>query len=164
MNNYSVKKLTTNDWQEYRAIRLEALAAHPNFFSPSRDETQLTETDWKQRLSNQNAASFGLYAEGELIGLTGIFRDHTELKTAHLVSSYIKPKFRKKGLSRLLYEERIKWAKAQKDVQILLVDHNEENEPSMKAHQKFGFKFFKSYEETTLAGLVKKVLSYKLEI
>jgi hypothetical protein len=62
--NISLKKFNPDDWQEFRSIRLEALAAHPNFFSPSRDENQFTEAEWKQRLKNENACTFGLYGDG----------------------------------------------------------------------------------------------------
>ena len=159
-----LKKFSTDDWQECRTIRLEALAAHPNFFCPSRDETQFAEADWKMRLNNSNAGTFGLYIDETLVGLTGVVRDHTELEKAHLVSSYIRPQFRKMGLSKLFYEARITWAKDQKNIKFLVVDHNEENEPSMKAHQKFGFKFSHSYEEVSRSGNLKKILCYKLEI
>ena len=162
--NVSLKKFGPHDWQEYRSIRLEALAAHPHYFCPSRDETQFTEVDWQQRLNNVNACTFGLFADGELIGLTGVVRDHTEFEKAHLVSSYIKPKYRKMGLSRLFYEARIQWAQEQKDIKYLVVDHNAENVPSMKAHQKFGFEFSNSYDEISLSGQTKKIVCYKLKI
>lgn len=163
MNIY-LRKFNSDDWQKYRSIRLEALAAHPNYFSPSRDETKFTETDWKQRLNNENSCTFGLFIDGKLVGLTGIVRDHTEFEKAHLVSSYIKAEYRKMGLSSLFYEARIKWAKEQKNIKLLVVDHNEENEPSMKAHQKFGFIFSNSYEEVSTSGQSKKILCYKLEV
>ncbi len=65
---FSVIQLTPSDWKDYKSIRLEALAAHPNFFCPSRDETKFTEEDWKQRLSNLNAETFGLYGFYSLDG------------------------------------------------------------------------------------------------
>ncbi len=163
-NHISIRKFHENDWQEYRFIRLEALSSHPNYFSPLRDETQFTVDDWKRRLNGENACMFGLYADVKLIGLTGIVRDHTEFEKAHLIASYIRPEYRRTGLSRLFYEARIKWAREQKNIKLLVVDHNQENEPSMRAHQKFGFIFSNSYDEVSSSGQSKKIFCYKLEI
>jgi RimJ/RimL family protein N-acetyltransferase len=161
---FSVIQLTPSDWKDYKSIRLEALAAHPNFFCPSRDETKFTEEDWKQRLSNLNAGTFGLYFNGKLIGLTGIVRDHVEIQKAHLVSSYIRPEYRRIGLSKLLYQARIAWAQKHETIKYLVVDHNQENEPSYKAHQKFGFKYSRSYVEASSTGDNKTIVSYRLDI
>lgn len=161
---FSVIQLTPSDWKDYKSIRLEALAAHPHFFSPSRDETKFTEEDWKQRLGNLNAGAFGLYVNGKLIGLTGIVRDRTEIQKAHLVSSYIRSEYRRMGLSKLLYQVRIDWARKCKTIKYLVVDHNQENESSFKAHQKFGFKYSHSYEEVLSNEKSKTIVSYTLEI
>jgi RimJ/RimL family protein N-acetyltransferase len=164
MKNISVKKFDEQNWQEYRDIRLEALSLHPNFFCPSRDETKFTADDWKLRLSNKDACTFGLYVDNKLIGTTGITRDKSDKEKAHLVASYIKSEYRQKGFSGLLYEARIQWARDQKDIKYLLVEHYEDNTPSMRAHQKFGFKFESSYDETLANGQIRKSLVYKLSL
>ena len=164
MEKFSVKQFDVSDWKAYRDMRLEALATHPTLFDPSTDETQLTEEEWQQRLTNENVCTFGVYDNDQLIGITVVRRDADEREKAHLAASYIRQAYRKKGLSRLLYEARINWAKEQKDIKFVYVDHFEDNEASFRAHQKFGFTYDSSYEEVTLLGQLRKSVVYKLAI
>lgn len=164
MNDFLIRKLSDNDWQEYKSIRLEALSAHPNFFSPSRDETKFLESDWRSRLSNADACMFGLFLESQIVGLTGVVRDRSNPENANLVSSYIRAEYRKRGISRLFYDSRMKWANEQGNIKFLIVEHYEDNTPSMRAHQKFGFIYTSSYEEAIADGIVRKTLVYRLPL
>lgn len=163
--NFSVRQLTSHDWQIVKQIRLEALRLHPNFFAPSRDEFKFTEDDWKERLSNPTSASFGVFNEkNEIIGLTGITRDKSDPALAWLVSSYIQVPYRRMGLTRLLYETRIQWAK-ENNIHTLVVHHREDNEASRKSHQKFNFEFVKAYPaEPWPNGEVAPHVEYRLKI
>ena len=144
LEQFTIKQLVAVDWMAFRDIRLESLKAHPEFFCPSRDEFAFGENDWRERLSNPNGASFGLYnGSGELIGLTGIIREGNQEKaqTAQLVSSYIRKEYRNRGLSALLYEARIEWAREQENLRQIGVEHSQKNAPSYRAHQRFGFRY-----------------------
>lgn len=164
--NFSTRKLTAEDWQIVKQIRLEALQLHSNFFAPSRDEFKFTESEWKDRLSGASSASFGVFNEkNEIIGLTGITRDNDDAGLAWLVSSYIQAPYRRMGLTRLLYEARIQWAKAQNDIHTLVVHHREDNEASRKSHQKFKFEFIKAYPpEPWPNGEIFPYVEYRLKI
>lgn len=164
MSQFKAKKLEVNDWKAYREMRLEALATHPTLFDPSRDETKMTDDEWKQRLSSNTSCTFGIYDGDSIIGITVVYQDPSEPDKAHLAASYLRQAYRKQGLSRLLYEVRINWAKEQKDIKWVYVDHFEGNEPSFRAHQRFNFQFDHSYEEKTLSGVVRKSVVYKLAI
>jgi hypothetical protein len=89
VDKITVRQLNRNDWQLYKTVRLESLVKHPAYFSPSRNETAFTEADWKERLNNPNAATFGLFENGRIIGITGIFIEGNvaKAKTAQLASS-----------------------------------------------------------------------------
>lgn len=164
--NFFTRELTENDWQILKKIRLEALKLHPNFFAPSRDEFKFTEADWKERLNNPDSATIILLNENvEPIGLTGIVRDKEDRSIAWLVSSYIHADYRHKGLTRYLYEARIKWAKEQGDIHSLVVHHRDDNEASRRSHQKFNFQFIKAYPPTTWPnGDVKPYVEFRLKI
>jgi RimJ/RimL family protein N-acetyltransferase len=163
---FSTRQLTTNDWQTLKHIRLEALSLHPNFFSPSSDEFQFSEADWTERLSNPDGATFGLFHnKNEIIGLTGIYRDKKDPQLAWLVASYIQAPYRRKGLTRLLYQARIDWAKIQNHIHTLVVHHREDNEISKKSHQKFNFEFIKTYEPVTWPNdEIAPYVEYRLKI
>jgi RimJ/RimL family protein N-acetyltransferase len=166
VNKFSLRQLGPEDWLNYRQLRRESLAKHPAYFCPSRDESKFTEAEWRERLSNSNAASFGLFAEGKLIGLTGIVREggQPNASRAHLVSSYIQQKHRKLGLSKLFFEARFAWARAQGNITTLVLEHRDDNLASQKAHEKFGFRFVKSHEEKWPDGEIRPALVFEREI
>lgn len=163
MVDFTVQQLTQDDWKIYRDLRLEALTLHPEYFQPTQDEFKFKEEDWKKRLSNPDSATFGVFKGDQLIGITGIFKaPHSS--EAHLVSSYIRKDFRQMGLSRLFYEARINWAKARKDISKLIIEHSQDNIPSRKAHQKYGFKYVKTYDETWPDGSTRPCMVYELNL
>ena len=161
MIDFEIKYLSENEWQDYKSIRLEALKKHPEYFCPSRNEAKFTEEEWRERLVNPNAAQFGLYADSELIGLTGIFREREQ---AHLVQSYIREDYRGKGLSKLFYKARLEWAREQEGIKRLVVEHRDDNLPSKGAHQNFGFQFVKSRDQLWPDGQKRPCLVYHLEL
>lgn len=167
MSDFKIKKFEPDDWQDYKSIRLEAIDKHPNYFCPSRDETKFSESDWKERINNPNAAAYGLYdPSGKIIGLTAVVRDgnsHSASK-AQLVSSYIREEYRGNGFSRLFYEARIEWAKNQCDIDTLVVEHAVDNFASQGAHKKFSFFLVESKDHTWPNGETKKCLVHHLKL
>ena len=106
MKDFRIKKLSEDDWEILRDIRLDALKKHPDFFCPARNEFKFSRMDWMERLNNPNGASFALFLSDEVIGLTGIVKEGNQSDTdiAQMVASYIKEKFRRRGLTKLFYE------------------------------------------------------------
>ena len=167
MNEFKVKRFNLQDWEDQKLIRLESLVEHPEYFCPSRDETKFSEQDWKQRIQSPNSAGFGLFdPKGNIIGLTAIVREGNDSKStrAQLVSSYIRKKYRGRGLSQLLYKSRIEWAKDQGDIDTLIVEFAEDNLASQRACDKFDFKMVESKDETWGNNELKKCLVYQLKL
>jgi RimJ/RimL family protein N-acetyltransferase len=166
MNGITSRQLSATDWEIYRNIRLEALKNHPAYFLPSRDETLLSDSDWRQRLGNLNAATFGLFRAKEIIGISTIATEnnHPAAERALLVGTYIKKDFRRQGLSERLFQLRLEWAKEQKNIKTLLLEHREDNLPIQKAHQKFAFKLSNSREQLWPDGTSAACLTYEIHI
>lgn len=144
------RQWTVDDWQTFKAMRLEALSKHENFFAFSYESALAKEDSfWQEKLLDvDKAAIFGLYDEDKSIGLTAIFRNWTGLEgVAVLAMSYIRDEYRKRGLSEKLYQARIDWAKAQDDIHTLTVGHRNGNDASRGANQKLGFKFVRIEED-----------------
>jgi RimJ/RimL family protein N-acetyltransferase len=165
MNGITSRQLSATDWEIYRDIRLEALKNHPAYFLPSRDETVFSELEWRQRLSNPNAATFGLFTAKEIIGISTIARENNRpaAERALLVGTYIKKDFRRQGLSERLFKLRLEWAK-EKNIKTLLLEHREDNLPIQKAHQKFAFKLSSSRDQLWPDGTSAACLTYELHI
>jgi RimJ/RimL family protein N-acetyltransferase len=68
------------------------------------------------------------------------------------------------GLSKLFFEARIKWAKDQGDIKTLFLEHRDDNLPSQKAHEAFGFRLVESNEQSWPDGAVRPSLKYQLDL
>lgn len=138
-STYSIRRLGVADLQDFKHIRLEALQQEPAVFSSNyAREAAFPDNTWEQRLLNPGAAFFGLYDGPELIGITGIIANDETGTEAVLIASYIRPGRRGHGLSGLLYQARIDWAKEQ-GFRRIVVSHRAGNEASRAANQRYGF-------------------------
>ncbi|MBU0799778.1 MAG: GNAT family N-acetyltransferase [Alphaproteobacteria bacterium] len=140
----SIRPLDPPDWEIYRTVRLRALQREPAVFSSNyAKEAACGQDVWQGRLSGKAGRVFGVFDAENIIGLTGIFQDSEDVrgKTVMLVMSYLDKEYRGRGLSRLLYEARIKWAISQPQYERITVSHREGNESSRRANQSFGFAF-----------------------
>ena len=143
MSEYSIRKLGESDWRMYREIRLKALKGDPSVFGSNFEyESNLTEKDWLEPLRRQaDIAIFVIFCWEQPVGITGISvdRDDPTKRTAVLWGSWLELAARGKGLSKLFYEARIKWASEHATVQRVIVSHRASNLSSKFANQKFGF-------------------------
>ncbi len=162
-NPYTIRPFTVKDTMAYKAVRLEALQREPGMFCSSyATEAAFTDEQWQGRIMGSNQSRFGLYYGEELIGITGIIIEDAAREEAYLTHSYIRKEHRGKGLSRLLYEARIAWAK-ERGIKRLLISHRASNTASMKANQKFGFRYtHKSSQTWPPDGTVEDLLHYEL--
>lgn len=163
MSSYTIRQFTAADVSIYRAIRLEALQTEPGFFGNSyATELAYANEQWLARITNPYGACFGLYHLNDLIGITAIIiLDKDKAHTAYMTQSYIRPAHRGKGLSKLLYNARLQWAREQGIVR-LLIGHRRSNISSMKANQKFGFRYTHSESRTWPDGITEDMLHYEL--
>lgn len=146
-------------------MRLEALKKEPGNFGNSYDmEAAFPEETWIARLTNPVGACFGLYHGNTLIGITAIVvTDKDKPQEAYLTQSYIRKEHRGKGLSQLLYNARINWAK-QHDIKGLVIGHRETNIASKKANQHFGFVYSHSEPRNWPDGATENMLHYRLDL
>lgn len=136
-DKYSIHQFCQDEWRELKSIRLEALQnAHGKFGASYENEVLLEDEKWQSRLMKDDVAYFALAYNHEIIGMTGVYLP--DLETAKFIASYIKPDHRNQGLSGLLYQARIDWAKS-KNVSRVVVAHRKSNVASMYANQKFDF-------------------------
>lgn len=137
-----VRRLTEGDWEANREIRLEALASHPgNYFTSLAEAEARTEADWRAMLTNPALVVFGLYDGDALAGLTAAYIADGDPggRTMGLAMSYIRPAWRGRGLTALLYAARLGWAR-ERGMTRVIVSHRASNTPSRKAIERHGFR------------------------
>lgn len=164
MTNYSIRLFLVSEADAYKAIRLEALQTEPGFFGNSyATEQAFEESSWRARLENPLIGTFGLYADDQLIGLTSIVRDKDKPSEAYMTQSYIRKPYRGRGLSRILYNARLTWAKAH-GVFHLIIGHRESNITSKRANQHFGFQYSHKVPRHWPDGSNEDMLYYTLDL
>lgn len=161
----SIIQLTDDDWRIYSQVRLKALQTDPKVFGSSYEiESGQTEEAWRTQLQADDGAVFLLF-DGELpIGITGVAVDRNDStkRTAILWGSWLEPEYRGKGLSHLMYQARIDWAKTHPGIERIIVSHRASNVASGRANQKHGFQFTHRTEKTWRDGGVEDEVFYEL--
>lgn len=163
LSNYTIHRFTIKDVAAYKALRLEALQLEPGMFGSSYAlELSFTDEQWIARVNNPGGACFGLYCDGEPVGITGIVaRDTDAPGDAYMTQSYIRKLHRGQGLSRLFYRARLQWA-AEHHIKRLIISHRESNLASKAANQRFGFVYTHREPRTWPDGSTEDNVFYEL--
>jgi GNAT superfamily N-acetyltransferase len=134
-----VRETVPGDWQALRDIRLEALRDAPAAFgSTYEQEARRGEADWRDRISR--GGTFLAYvpevAASEPAGLAGGYT--ADAVTAELVSMYVWPRARGRGVGEALVASVIGWARDQNAAQVHLWV-TEANAHARALYERLGF-------------------------
>jgi GNAT superfamily N-acetyltransferase len=164
---FKLRPLARSEWALFRELRLLALKNEPGVFAASYDmEAQKSAAEWQDTIQGLDHQVFGLFAEERLVGITGCFtsRNDPSGETALLAMSFILPEYRGRGLSRLLYEGRLEWIRAQPQFKRVVVSHRRSNDVSRRANQRYGFTTVGCALRTWPDGITEEELFYELNI
>ena len=141
-----IRELTAADAEIFRALRLRALREEPEAFGSSWEEENarpLAQT--VARLQAEGMTAFGACDEnGHLVGMVRLFR-HDGVKVSHkadIISLYVAPEVRGRGVGRMLMEAAIERARATPGVEQLLLAVNATNTPARNLYLTLGFEPF----------------------
>lgn len=159
---YSIRQLVEEEWQLYKAIRLESLQkSHGVFGGNYADESVRPDSEWQERLGNKKYAFFGVFFNVECVGLAGVVEFKEDAQTALLIAHYIREGHRGKGLANLFYKASIAWAK-ENGYKRAIVSHRYSNLASKAANQKVGFVYTHSESRTWPDGVTEDNVYYEL--
>jgi ribosomal protein S18 acetylase RimI-like enzyme len=129
----------------YRALMLEAYAAHPDAFTSSVAERErLPLTWWEARLSADPAAKelvLGAFEGTELVAVVGLSFEQRE-KVRHkaaLFGTYVRPPWRARGLGRQLVQSALTHARQRASVKLVQLTVTETNAPAVALYESCGF-------------------------
>ena len=134
-----VSAIGPDDWRLWRGLRLEALAEAPNAFgstladwSGERD----TETRWRARLT---AVPFNVvaYLDGKAAGIAS-GADTDEEDARELISMWVAPFARGRGVADALVREVIRWTREQRAAKLVLAVV-EDNARARRFYRRLGF-------------------------
>jgi ribosomal protein S18 acetylase RimI-like enzyme len=100
MNELTVRALTEDDWEAYRAVRLEALRESPEaFVATFEEESQYDEAVWRERMKR----STRLIAErdGRAVGVVSVGRAKTsgDESASEIFGLWVSPELRGTGVA-----------------------------------------------------------------
>ena len=134
-----VREPVVEDWRALRDIRLEALRDVPTAFGSTYErEVVRGETHWRDRISR--GGTFLAYlpelSASEPAGLIGGYQE--DPATVELVSMYVRPRARGRGVGEALVATVIDWATAKQATTVHLWV-TETNAPARALYERCGF-------------------------
>jgi RimJ/RimL family protein N-acetyltransferase len=139
--SFSVRRLTRDDVEAYRAIRLEALTMHPEAFTRTAEDFALqTVVDLAAVLDK--LAFFGAESpDGQLVGIMAF--DQGQKREAHrgwLLQVYVRPAWRGTGCAQALLDAVLEHAR--NHVLQVHLGVAADNLPALRLYQKTGFDIY----------------------
>jgi ribosomal protein S18 acetylase RimI-like enzyme len=136
---FEIRKLTAEEWENVRALRLEALTLHPEAFSADLErDTAFAPELWRERLAA--GRTFGAFVDGELAGMVAWIPGGSR-KTAHtgeIGGMYLRESARGSGAAAALMEAALNDAAAQ--LQQITLTVNADNARAIRFYEKHGFR------------------------
>ncbi|MDO8618450.1 MAG: GNAT family N-acetyltransferase [Candidatus Daviesbacteria bacterium] len=149
--NIELVQISSDRWEEYKAIRLKALADNPYSFDASPDEELgLTDEEWKDRLSDPNAFRVFAQVDGKLVAKVEVdWKSSRKIShVAEVYGVYIDPEYRGQRLGGKLMTEIETLAKAH-GIRKLWLDVVTTQEPAMSLYRSAGFREVGRLEQAT---------------
>jgi ribosomal protein S18 acetylase RimI-like enzyme len=139
-----IEPLTPLNALTFKTLRLRALRDDPQAFgSTYAKESQLGDADWIKRATQwsdgERSIMFLASDEGVACGIAGSFLDEGDITRAQLVSMWMAPTHRRRGLGRLLVKEVLGWARS-RNVRVLHLMVTSNNDDATSFYERLGFR------------------------
>jgi len=140
--SYSIRRLTGDDVEAYRAVRFEALTNHPEAYGSSPERFAATATESLIDMLSRMAFFGAVTDAGELAGIVAFGRDEGERERHRgwLFQVYAKPQLRGTGASLAMIEAAVEHARTEViQIHLMVGAHNT---PAIRLYEKAGFKTY----------------------
>ena len=137
----NIRRLTADDAEAVRDVRLEGLKNHPeNFGADHGDEAAHPIAWWRARMAHPAGAGFGAWIDGELAGIIS-FGQAPEKKHRHqgsIGAFYVRPQFRGRGVGDALMKAALE--EAANRVEHVTLTVTASNVGAVRLYERNGFK------------------------
>ena len=138
---YTIRRLTGEDVEAYRALRLEALTNHPTAFFSSAEDFLLRSTADLVEVLERLVFLGAITPAGTLVGMMAYERGlKRQSHRGSVFQVYVQPSMRGTGCAKALLEAIIDYAKP--EVHQLHLSVESQNEPAIRLYQKAGFAIY----------------------
>jgi len=155
-----IRRLTADDIDILRRIRLDALRSDPDAFGSTLErEESRSDDDWRGWLSR--CATFVAEEEDGAIGLVGGIAHDQLPDAAMLISMWVAPARRAGGVGRQLVEAIVNWARGEDKGRVVL-NVIEGNDSAIALYEKCGFEFTGEIVRRDRDGATELLMSHRL--
>ena len=124
----NIERLTPNESERFRAIRLDALREAPDAFDTTLEEAEArSSASWRIQVST--IATFVANAGDDDVGVVRGTRDDKIHDAGYLISMWVAPESRRGGIGSALVDAVIDWARTQ-ELRCLFLDVAAKNFPA----------------------------------
>ena len=132
-----LEQLHSEEGPRLRAIRLRALLDAPDAFGSTLEEAEARPAEsWSKQLLD--LPTFVAVTDGLDVGVVRCARDEARIETAWLISMWVAPEVRRKGVGGVLVDATIQWARSN-GVTRLLLDVADNNTAAIALYTRKGF-------------------------
>jgi ribosomal protein S18 acetylase RimI-like enzyme len=150
-----IRQLTEADVEIYRKLRLQCLRESPQAFTTSAEEfSRRTLDSIAQQLRGPENFTLGAFEDERLVGMVGFYRESV-LKLRHkgyIVSMFVLPEYRSRGIARALLVEAIDRARRLPDLKQLLLGMVVTQTTARRLYESLGFKVYGHEPEAVKIG------------
>lgn len=137
-----LKPITCQSVASFKAVRLGALLDTPSAFgSTYAKESRLSDAEWEQRVAQwhgERSICYLAWDGDQPCGIAASFLDQEDATQAYLVSMWVAPTHRSRGVGRLLVDGIIDWACGRRaEKMCLTVTSN--NDVARRFYERMGF-------------------------
>jgi ribosomal protein S18 acetylase RimI-like enzyme len=122
------RQVQATDWEALRQLRLRALADAPDAFASTlAAELAFPAEVWRQRAESDPDSATFIAREGDAdVGLVRVFAEPDAPGRMHLVSMWVDPAYRRRGVARALVALTVRWAtdRQARELSLWVADHN----------------------------------------
>jgi len=131
-----IRRVTADEWEALRGVRLRALADAPDAFGTTLEEARARPdswwTDWAERsATNETQAMFLAWDGTQAVGIAGVFH-HDDVW--QVISMWVEPAWRGRGVGRALLDAAVAFTDG--EVRLSVTDGNDD---ARRLYERYGF-------------------------
>ncbi len=137
----TIRKLDLDEWEKYKAFRLEALKESPTAFATSYDEdNSLSDLEWQEKLKRSGDGLLFAFVDDKIVGMLGYFVEKyaKHKHSAVLHGFYVDLGARGVGVGSMLMEKIINKIKKEGFVKAKTFVYTSQD-AAVGLYEKFGF-------------------------